>query len=122
MKTNIDWDKYKTFYYVAKAGSFTAAGEILNLSQSALSRSIQNLEYQVGMKLLERIPRGVILTKQGEGLFKAAEKALEVFTHAEMLMLEQEEEQHPLLLQVCPIYWIQRLLQHPILCLVRFWE
>ncbi len=92
MKTNIDWDKYKTFYYVAKAGSFTAAGEILNLSQSALSRSIQNLEYQVGMKLLERIPRGVILTKQGEGLFKAAEKALEVFTRAEMLMLEQEEE------------------------------
>ena len=77
MKTNIDWDKYKTFYYVAKAGSFTAAGEILNLSQSALSRSIQTLEYQVGMKLLERIPRGVILTKQGEGLFKAAEKALE---------------------------------------------
>jgi DNA-binding transcriptional LysR family regulator len=92
MKTNIDWDKYKTFYYVAKAGSFTAAGEILNLSQSALSRSIQNLEYQVGMKLLERIPRGVILTKQGEGLFKAAEKALEVFKRAEMLMLEQEEE------------------------------
>lgn len=92
MKTNIDWDKYKTFYYVAKAGSFTAAGEILNLSQSALSRSIQTLEYQVGMKLLERIPRGVILTKQGEGLFKAAEKALEVFTRAEMLMLEQEEE------------------------------
>jgi DNA-binding transcriptional LysR family regulator len=92
MKTNLDWDKFKTFYHVASAGSFTAAGEILNLSQSTLSRSIQALEYQIGIKLFERIPKGVILTKQGECLFKATEKALDEFTRAEILMLEEEAE------------------------------
>jgi DNA-binding transcriptional LysR family regulator len=92
MKTNINWDKFKLFYYVAKAGSVTAAAERLHVSQSALSRSILGLEDQLKMQLFERLPRGLILTKQGESLFKAAEKAFEEFTRAEISMLEKEEE------------------------------
>jgi DNA-binding transcriptional LysR family regulator len=92
MKTNIDWDKFKLFYYVAKAGSVTSAAERLHISQSALSRSILGLEAQLNIQLFERMPRGLILTKQGESLFKAAEKAFEEFTRAEIAMLEKEEE------------------------------
>jgi DNA-binding transcriptional LysR family regulator len=92
MKTNIDWDKFKLFYYVAKAGSVTSAAERLHISQSALSRSILGLESQLNIQLFERVPRGLILTKQGESLFKAAEKAFEEFTRAEIAMLEKEEE------------------------------
>jgi len=92
MKTNIDWDKFKIFYYVAKAGSFTKAAETLNVSQSAISRSIQLLEHSLKIKLFERVARGLILTKPGESLLKATEKAFEEFSRAEMLMLEEEEE------------------------------
>ena len=92
MKNNIDWDKFKLFYYVAKAGSFTAAAETLNISQSALSRSIQLLEHQLKVKLFERVPRGLVLTKRGENLLSATERAFEEFLRAEMLMLEEEEQ------------------------------
>ena len=40
----MDWDKLRVFYHVAEAGSFTKAGEQLNLSQSAVSRQISALE------------------------------------------------------------------------------
>src|SRR5260221_12476189 len=92
MKTNLDWNKFKLFYHVARAGSFTAAAETLNVSQSAISRSMMALEYQLKVKLFERLPRGLILTKQGESLLKASEKAFEEFSQAEMIMLEEEEE------------------------------
>jgi len=41
MRLNLDLDRLKVFYYVAKAKKFTTAAEILNTSQPALSRSIQ---------------------------------------------------------------------------------
>ena len=42
----MDWDKLRIFHAVAEAGSFTHAGEALNLSQSAISRQIGALEEQ----------------------------------------------------------------------------
>ena len=40
----MDWDKLRVFHAVAEAGSFTHAGEILNLSQSSVSRQVSSLE------------------------------------------------------------------------------
>ena len=40
----MDWDKLRVFYAVAEAGSLTRAGDILHLSQSAVSRQITALE------------------------------------------------------------------------------
>ena len=70
----MDWDKLRTFFKVANAGSFTHASETLNLSQSAISRQISSLESEVGVPLFHRHARGLILTEQGEILFKAAEE------------------------------------------------
>lgn len=70
----LDWDKLRVFYKVAKAGSFTHASDTLNLSQSAISRQISGLEEQVKVPLFHRHARGLILTEQGEILFKAAEE------------------------------------------------
>ncbi|MEE9313178.1 MAG: LysR family transcriptional regulator [Rhizobiaceae bacterium] len=69
----LDWDKLRIFYKVANAGSFTHASETLHLSQSAISRQISALESEVGVPLFHRHARGLILTEQGEILFKAAE-------------------------------------------------
>jgi DNA-binding transcriptional LysR family regulator len=40
----MDWDKLRIFHAAASAGSFTHAAEVLNLSQSAVSRQVSALE------------------------------------------------------------------------------
>jgi DNA-binding transcriptional LysR family regulator len=70
----MDWDKLRIFHAVAEAGSFTHAGETLNLSQSAVSRQVSSLEESVGVSLFHRHARGLILTEQGELLEKAAKE------------------------------------------------
>lgn len=68
----MDWDKIRVFYTVAEAGSFTHAGENLHLSQSAISRQISSLEESLNVSLFHRHARGLILTEQGELLFRTA--------------------------------------------------
>jgi DNA-binding transcriptional LysR family regulator len=68
----MDWEKLKIFHVVAEAGSFTHAGEALNLSQSAVSRQISALEQELKVPLFHRHARGLILTEQGEVLYRTA--------------------------------------------------
>jgi DNA-binding transcriptional LysR family regulator len=68
----LDWDKVRIFYTVAEAGSFTRAGEELALSQSAVSRQISALERELRAPLFHRHARGLLLTEQGDLLFRAA--------------------------------------------------
>ncbi|MDP6572547.1 MAG: LysR family transcriptional regulator [Rhodospirillales bacterium] len=68
----MDWDKIRVFHAVAQAGSFTHAGEALNLSQSAVSRQISALEKSMEVTLFHRHARGLILTEQGELLYRTA--------------------------------------------------
>jgi DNA-binding transcriptional LysR family regulator len=66
----MDWDKLRIFHAVADAGSFTHAGQALKLSQSAISRQIGALEEQLRVMLFHRHARGLILTEQGELLYR----------------------------------------------------
>ena len=68
----MDWDKLRIFHTVAQAGSFTHAGEELHLSQSAVSRQVSALEDELSVPLFHRHARGLILTEQGELLYKTA--------------------------------------------------
>jgi DNA-binding transcriptional LysR family regulator len=72
----MDWDKLKIFHVVAEASSFTKASTVLNLSQSAISRQIQSLEQDLKIQLFERHARGLILTDNGEYLFKSAHEVI----------------------------------------------
>jgi DNA-binding transcriptional LysR family regulator len=65
-----DWDRLRVFHAAAQAGSFTHAAESLNLSQSAVSRQVSALEHDVGVPLFARHARGLVLTEQGEMLFR----------------------------------------------------
>lgn len=69
----MDWDKIRMFEAVTKARSFTRAGDVLGLSQSAVSRQISALERELGAPLFHRHARGLVPTEHGELLFKAAE-------------------------------------------------
>ncbi len=92
MRINLDLDKLKIFYYVAKAKKFTTASEILNISQPALSRSIQLLEDRLGIKLFYRHARGLTLTAQGEILAPIVGKFLSKLEVATEKLYEEEKE------------------------------
>jgi DNA-binding transcriptional LysR family regulator len=66
----LDWDKLRIFHAAADAGSFTHAGEVLGLSQSAVSRQVSALEQDLQVPLFHRHARGLILTEQGELLYR----------------------------------------------------
>src|SRR5438477_12552255 len=72
----MDWDKLRIFHAAAQAGSFTHAGDVLHMSQSAVSRQVAALEAELGVPLFHRHARGLILTEQGEELFRAAADVL----------------------------------------------
>jgi len=89
----MDWDKLRIFHAVAEAGSFTRAGERLNLSQSAVSRQISALEASLKVPLFHRHARGLILTEQGELLYRAVH---EVFGKLAMTAAQlSESKEHP---------------------------
>src|ERR1700759_2002080 len=87
----MDWDKLRVFHAVAEAGSFTHAGEALNLSQSAVSRQISALEESLSVPLFHRHARGLILTEQGELLFRTAREVFAKLSMAEGLISESKD-------------------------------
>jgi DNA-binding transcriptional LysR family regulator len=86
----MDWDKLRIFHAVARAGSFTHAGEELNLSQSAVSRQISALEEDLGVQLFHRHARGLILTEQGETLGDTARDVFERLSLAQVQIADSK--------------------------------
>ncbi|MBD8890684.1 LysR family transcriptional regulator [Roseibium litorale] len=72
----MDWDKLRIFQAAAQAGSFTHAGDMLNMSQSAVSRQVSALEHDLRVPLFHRHARGLLLTEQGELLFRTAREVM----------------------------------------------
>jgi DNA-binding transcriptional LysR family regulator len=88
----MDWDKLRIFHAVADAGSLTHAGDVLNLSQSAVSRQIRALEESLNTTLFHRHARGLILTEQGELLFDATSSMRRRIDAAAARIRDSEEE------------------------------
>lgn len=65
----ISYDYYRIFYYVAKYRSFTQAANLLFSNQPNVTRSIKNLEQELGCTLFIRSNRGVQLTPEGDKLY-----------------------------------------------------
>lgn len=65
----ISYDYYRIFYYVAKYGNFTQAAKALMNNQPNITRTIKNLESELGCTLFVRSNRGVTLTPEGERLY-----------------------------------------------------
>lgn len=70
-------DPLKGFEAAARHLSFTRAAQELHLTQSAISRQIQTLEQQLGVRLFRRAARRLALTAEGEVLRRAAVETLE---------------------------------------------
>ena len=80
---NIDFELYRIFYTVANLGNISKASEELHVSQPAISKSIKNLENQLGGTLFVRTKRGVNLTEEGKEFYKYIKQAIEYINSAE---------------------------------------
>ena len=88
----IDWDKLRVFHAVAEAGSFTHAGAVLGLSQSAVSRQISGLEESLGATLFHRHARGLLMTEQGELLYKAVRDVFTKLSSVQAMITEAKDK------------------------------
>jgi DNA-binding transcriptional LysR family regulator len=72
----VDVDRLRAFVAVARTRRFVRAARAVGVSQPSLSRRVQQLEHDVGAKLVVRTPAGVVLTSAGERFLPHAERAL----------------------------------------------
>lgn len=79
----INFELYKVFVTVADSGSLTKAAKELFLSQPAISKSIKQLEEQLGGKLFNRTTKGMELTKEGKMVYRYVKQATDLIDMAE---------------------------------------
>lgn len=82
-------DKFRAleyFVYAARDGSLTAAAHRLDVSVAAVSKLVTGLERDLGTRLFERSPGGLVLTAAGRDFLEACEPALERIREAEALV------------------------------------
>jgi DNA-binding transcriptional LysR family regulator len=91
MKSRMDWDKLRVFHAVADAGSFTHAGESLGLSQSAVSRQVHALEESLAVMLFHRHARGLILTEQGDLLYRSVHDVFHRLSMTEAMLTDSKD-------------------------------
>ena len=82
MTRPLDLDGVAAFVRVVDLGSFTRAAEALATSQAAISLRLKRLEDRLGTRLLDRTPRHVAVTRQGELFLPAARRLLEAHDSA----------------------------------------
>jgi DNA-binding transcriptional LysR family regulator len=76
MIRDLDVDLLRAFVTVVDAGGFSAAAERLLRGQSAISLQIKRLEERLGVRLMERNPRRIALTSEGELILDHARRIL----------------------------------------------
>jgi DNA-binding transcriptional LysR family regulator len=83
---NITLKQFRYFIAVAETSSVAAAARTVNIAQSAITKSILELEDEVGTKLFERMPKGMQLTPDGHRFLLSARKVLSAVTDAGSLL------------------------------------
>ena len=89
----ISYDYYRIFYYVAKYGNITQAAKLLLNNQPNLTRSIKNLESELGCPLFLRSHSGMKLTPEGERLYSHIRIAFEHIEAGEAELTESRNMQ-----------------------------
>src|SRR5579871_1459710 len=70
--TGLDPEAVEAFVQIAELKSFTRAAEVLNSTQAAVSLRVKRLEARIGRRLLDRTPRRVQLSRDGQAFIDAA--------------------------------------------------
>lgn len=90
----ISYDYYRIFYYVARYGSISKAANVLMNNQPNLTRTIKNLEGELGCPLFSRTNRGVKLTPEGKRLYEHIKIAFEQIEAGEAEIVDSKSLQN----------------------------
>ncbi len=85
----ISLTKLRHLIAVDRAGSFTAGAKALNITQSSLTKSVAEIERQIGYPVFERKARGVIATDKGR---EFVDRAIRLVTDMDLLISDTEAE------------------------------
>ena len=103
MQQSLDLNEALIFATVVEAGSMTAAAEKLGIQKSTISRKLSSMEERIGVRLLHRSTRKMILTDIGEGHYQRCRCIVEAFEEAEDILQSHLEEPSGKLNIVAPI-------------------
>lgn len=87
---SVKLDLYKIFCEVAKCQSFSKAAKSLYMTQPAVSQAIMQLEGELEIRLFTRIPKGVVLTNEGQLLFEYINSAMSLINVGEKKLMESK--------------------------------
>ncbi|PSW18126.1 LysR family transcriptional regulator [Photobacterium sanctipauli] len=80
----MDLNSIAIFSQVVDCGSFTQAAEILDMTKSTVSRKVAELEQSLGVRLITRSTRSLVLTPEGESFYQSCCQMLEIMEQAEL--------------------------------------
>jgi LysR family transcriptional activator of dmlA len=110
MKAQLDLNDIRTFVAVAQAGTMSAAARDLELPTSTVSRSMTRLEKTLGLLLVQRSPRGFLLTDAGREYLHSCKRALRALRDGGELMEKHRGSPGGLIRVSCPITMARDLL------------
>ncbi|MCM3746936.1 LysR substrate-binding domain-containing protein [Paenibacillus pasadenensis] len=84
MAINSEW--YRIFLHAAESSNLTRAAQSLHMTQPSVSYAIKQLEEELGVRLFDRLPKGVRLTHEGEELLRHVRQAFAELEAAERSM------------------------------------
>ena len=85
MQRHVTLKQFRYFLAVSETASVAAAARMINIAQSAVTKSIQEVEDALGVKLFERTARGMVLTQDGHRFQASARKVIAAVAEAGQL-------------------------------------
>jgi DNA-binding transcriptional LysR family regulator len=82
----------RVFYAVATAGSVSQAARDLRVSQPAVSKQLSEFEAALGVRLLDRLPRGIRLSEAGRELYEHAARLFRIEAEAQQVVEKHRQE------------------------------
>jgi LysR family transcriptional activator of dmlA len=108
--TDLDLNDVRTFVAVAQAGTLTAAAKELQLPTSTVSRALTRLEKHLGLLLVLRSSRGLVLTDCGRDYLQSCRRALQSLRQGRDLLEERRSSPSGIIKVVCPVTMARDLL------------
>lgn len=100
---DLDLNDVRMFVTVGQACTFTAAAKELHLPASTVSRAVTRLEKRLGILLVQRSPRGLVLTDSGKEYLQSCRRAMQILRHSRELLEDRRSSPSGLIKIACPV-------------------
>src|ERR1700688_4441166 len=101
--TDLDLNDVRTFVAIAQAGTLTSAAKEMQLPTSTVSRALTRLEKHLGVLLVQRSPRGLVLTDSGKDYLQSCRRAVQTLKQGSELVEGRRSKPSGLIKVACPI-------------------